>query len=110
MNNIHQDYLPRVTSTLGSWFCKAADAFRRKSRRTPKQNKLLAEGQATARHYSSGQFADFKDQRTIAFPGTLGPPCRNSVLNRYVHTQYRLASYRRMHTRTSATGPVVPYS
>lgn len=115
MNYIHQDYLPRVTSAVGSWFSKAAYALRRKTRRTaPKPNmpnNLFVEDQTAGLHYLSGQLADYPDQRAVTASGSVRPPRRNnSVLNRYVHTQYKLASYRRMHTRPSSAVPLVPYS
>lgn len=108
MNYVYQNYVPRVTSTLASWFSQAASAFQRKTRRTVKKNKLLVTEQPTARYYSPGPLADFPLQRAISSPGTVGLPYRRSVLNPYAHTQYKLASYRRLHTRFSSTVHVVP--
>lgn len=108
MNYIHQDYLPRVTSTLGSWLSKAAGVFRCKPRKTTESNTLLAEVRTTAFRGLAGQLTDQVDQRAV--PTAVAALHRHSVLNRYVHTQYKLASYRRMHTQSSSTVHVGPYS
>ena len=114
MNYIHQDYLPRVTLAVGSWFSKAAYALRRKTRQSaPTPNMLtksFADDQTAALRDVSGQLADYPGQRVGPASGSLRPPRGNSVLNRYVHTQYKLASYRRMHTRSSSKIPRFPYS
>lgn len=108
MNYIHQDYLPRITSTLGSWFSKAAYAFRRKTRKANESNTSLAGVRTTAFRGLAGQLTDQVDQRAV--PTAIAVLHRNTVLNRYVHTQYKLASYRRMHIRSSSTVHGVPYS